>query len=239
MAIPTRAIAFDNSNNLYIEDTGDDSFGTIEILQLTAASGYTNSSSFATYTTNYIGATGLGFDRLGSLYVAERDAYGDAGIIRKINVATQTLAGDVMAFANHRPTGIEADTSGHIFYSGRKQSDGTWGKIFKIDTSTVPAIRTDLIDNRVATGIAVDKSGNIYITTPGRADLPLLSNSIYRFAANDLLNPELIATFNAKVGELAFDGAGNLYMVADDMVSIIKLSQSSSKLMPWLPLILE
>ena len=239
LAIPSRAIAFDSDRNLYIEDTGDDNSGEIEVLQLTTASGYKDSSSFATYTTSYKGATGLGFDGLGSLYVAERDADGDAGIIREINVATQTLAGDVMAFENHRPTGVDADTSSNVFYSGRKESAGTWGKIFQIDTTIEPAVRTELILETVATGIAVDTSGNIFISTPQRDDLPLLRNSIYRFAANDLLNPELIATFDAPGEELTFDTDGNLYMVADNKLSIIKLSLSSSRALPWVPLLLE
>ena len=142
-----------------------------------------------------------------------------------------------MAFANHRPTGIDADTFGNVYYSGRKESDGTWGKIFTIDTTTVPAVRTDLIIDTVATGIAVDTSGAIYISTPQRTDLPLLPNSIYRFTASDLSTPELIATLNAPGGELTFDSAGNLYMVADDKLSILKLSQSQP--LPWLPIMLE
>ena len=59
-----------------------------------------------------------------------------------------------------------------------------------------------------------------------RTDLPLLSNSIYMFRSSDisLLNPVLIATFDARGGELTFDDNGNLYMVGDDKISIIKLS---------------
>ena len=38
-----------------------------------------------------------------------------------------------MTFANHRPTGVDADTAGSVYYSGRRDSDGTWGKIFEIE----------------------------------------------------------------------------------------------------------
>jgi len=166
LEIPSRAIAFDSNKNLYIENTGNDNSGRIEVLQLTAVSGYQDLSRYASYPTNYKGATGLGFDRLGSLFVAERSVDSDAGIIREINVATQTLTRDVMAFANHRPTGVDADTSGNIFYSGRKESSGAWGKIFRINTNIAPAERTELIIDTVATGIAVDTSGDIFISTP-------------------------------------------------------------------------
>ncbi len=68
----------------------------------------------------------------------------------------------------------------------------------------------------VATGIAVDVSGNIFISTPQRTDLPLLSNSIYMFRSSDvgMLNPIRIATFNEAGGELTFDDNGNLYMIS-------------------------
>ncbi|MBE9564792.1 MAG: hypothetical protein IMF17_06060, partial [Proteobacteria bacterium] len=220
---PTRAIAFDSLGNLYIEDTTNDESGQIDILKLDASSGYRTSSTFALYNTAYKGATGLGFDGLGSLYVSERSTDGDAGIIRKIDVATQMLLGDVMSFANHRPTGVDADSSGNVFYSGRRESNRTWGKLFQIDSSL---IRTELSASTAATGMALDDSGNIFISTPKRTDLPLLSNSIYMFRSSDvsLLNPVLIATFDARGGELTFDDDGNLYMVGEDKITIIKLS---------------
>ena len=221
---PTRAIEFDSQGNLYIENTTDDESGFIDILKLDAASGFsTLPSYFATYSTTYKGATGLDFDGLGSLYVSERSVSGDAGIIREIDVATQVLLGDVMAFADHRPTGVDADSSGNVFYSGRQATNGTWGKLFKIDPSLT---RTVLSASTVATGIALDTYGNIFISTPQRTDLALLRNSIYMFRSTDvgLLNPILIATFNQTGGELTFDEAGDLYMIAEDQVTIIKFS---------------
>lgn len=218
----TRSIEFDAAGNLYIEDTADDNTGQIQILKFDAASGYSSPPSvFSTYGTAYMGATGLDFDDHGSLYVSETSAGGDAGIIRRVDSATQSLVDDLMMFANHRPTGVDADKSGNVYYSGRKQSDGTWGKIFQIDST---ATRTTLIDNTVATGIALDVSGNIFISTPQRTGLGLQANSIYMFSPADLLNPILIATFNQTGGELTFDASGNLYMVFQDQVSIVRLS---------------
>lgn len=231
LGTPTRAIEFDAAQNLYIEDTTDDESGQIQVLKLDAASGYSTSSIFASYSTTYKGATGLDFDDLGGLYVSERSVDGDAGIIRKVDVATQTLTGDVMAFANHRPTGVDADASGNVYYSGRKQSDSTWGKIFEIDST---ATRSTLIDNTPGTGIALDTSGNIFISTPQRTGLPLLANSIYMYNPADLLSPLLIATFDQRGGELTFDAAGNLYMVAQDQLSIVKLSSVPVPAAVWL-----
>ncbi|HHJ16139.1 MAG TPA: hypothetical protein ENJ80_05510 [Gammaproteobacteria bacterium] len=232
LSTPTRAIEFDSAGNLYIEDTTDDNSGQIQILKLDASSGYSASSVFASYNTSYKGATGLDFGDLGGLYVSERSVDGDAGIIRKVDVATRTLLGDVMAFENHRPTGVDADTSGNVYYSGRKESDGTWGRLFEIDSTTTT--RSILIDNTVGTGIALDASGNIFITTPQRTDLPLLANSIYMYNPADILTPELIATFGERGGELTFDTAGNLYMVAQDQLSIIRLSSIPIPAAAWL-----
>jgi hypothetical protein len=161
------------------------------------------------------------------MYVSERSVDGDSGIIRKIDVPTMTFLGDVMAFANHRPTGIDADLAGNVYYSARRESDGTWGKLFKIDPSLT---RTELSANTVATGIALDTFGNIFITTPSRTDLPLQSDSIYMFRASDteLLNPILIASSTQRGGELTFDDEGNLYMIAEDQVTIFKLSPLDS-----------
>jgi len=231
LATPTRAIEFDTAGNLYIEDTRDDGAGTVEILVLDASSGYSTATTYATYSTSYAGVTGLDFDDLGSLYVSERDTSGDAGIIREVDDATRTLVGDLMAFANHRPTGVDADTSGNVYYSGRKESDGTWGNVYVIDST---ATRSILIDSTVGTGIALDAAGNIFVSTPQRTDLPLLADSIYMFDPADLLNPVLIATFDQRGGELTFDAAGNLYMVAEDQVSIVRLSAVPIPAAAWL-----
>ena len=221
LSTPSRAIEFDAAGNLFIEDTTDDGQGTVEIVMLDASTGYSSSTIYATYSSSYYGVTGLDFDDLGNMYISERDTTGDAGIIRVVDVTTQSLIGDLMAFANHRPTGIDADVYGNVFYTGRRESDGLWGKVYSID-STVN--RTVLIDDTVGTGIAVDAFGNIFMSTPQRTDLPLLANSIYMFNPADLLNPILIATFDQRGGELTFDADGNLYIVGEDQVSIVRLT---------------
>ena len=62
LSTPTRSIEFDSSANLYVEDISDDNSGTIRILKLDAATGYSNASEFVSYSTSYQGVTGLDFD---------------------------------------------------------------------------------------------------------------------------------------------------------------------------------
>jgi len=233
LSSPTRSIAFDASDNLYIEDISDDNSGTINILKLNASTGYSTSSVFTSYATTYEGVTGLDFDGLGSLYVSERSLSGNAGVIREIDVTTQMLLGDVRTFANHRPTGVHADIFGDVFYTGRKYSDLLFGNVYQIDST---GTRSILIDNVVGTGIALDASGNIFISTPNRTNLALLANSIYMFNPSDLLNPIRIASFDDRtIGELTFDDAGNLYTIDNvDNRRIIKLSSVPIPSAIWL-----
>lgn len=210
LSVPTRSIEFDASDNLYIEDIRDDGSGEVSILWLEASSGYDTPLPFMSYATSYDGVTGLDFDGNGSLYVSERSEDGDAGGIRKVDVATGTLVGDVIESNHHRPTGVDADIMGNVYYTGRKESDGTFGHVFLIDSE---GIRSRLIEDVVGTGIALNNAGNIFISTPERTDLALQSNSIYMFDLEDLANPMLIATLDGPAGELTFDDAGNLYAV--------------------------
>jgi len=234
LSTPTRSIEFDSSANLYIEDISDDSSGTISVLKLDAATGYSTSSEFVSYNTSYQGVTGLDFDGMGNLYISERSLDGNAGIIRNVDVATQSLLGDIRSFANHRPTGVDADTSGNIYYTGRRNNtDGTFGNVYQMNST---GTRSILIDNVVGTGIALDGAGRIFISTPARTDLPLQENSIYMYDSSDLLNPVRIASFlDAPGGELTFDDMGNLYVIDNfDNISITKLSAVPAPAAIWL-----
>lgn len=230
----SRALEFDSEHNLYIESTTDNGSGTIKILKLDALSGYTTSSEFATYSTGYFGATSLSFDGLGNLYVAERSESGDQGVIRKLDVATRALIGDVRTFSNQRPTGIDAVDADNLFYSARRESDPSFGNIYRIDSN---GLRTTLIADVVGTGIAVDNTGKLFISTPHSSFGGLIANSIYSFDLANTSQPTLVASFSDAIGveELVFDGMGNLYLLDNTTnTHIIQLSSVPIPSAIWL-----
>ena len=235
LSTPSRAIEFDSELNLYIEEKSDDGSGTIIIEKLDAASGYTSSPPFFAYDTGYYGATSLDFDGSGNLYVAERGHAGNDGIIRKIDTSNYSMT-DIRSFDNQRPTGIDALNDGTVLYTGRRESDPAFGNVYEIDTS---GNRTVLIPDIVGTGIAMDQSGRLFISTPDRDDLALAGSSIYMYETSDtdFSNPILIATFDSALGveELTFDDFGNLYMIDNiSNTQIVRLSQVPLPAAVWL-----
>ena len=89
-----------------------------------------------------------------------------------------------------------------------------------------------LLAGVIGTGIGINNSGNIVVSTPGRDVSPLVSQSIYEYDSNTL-KPSLIATFDDDpVEELTFDAEGDLYVIDHKMANrsqtIIRLSRFST-----------
>jgi PEP-CTERM motif len=226
IGVNTNAIAFDAGLNLYVQDqsSGGSNF---HILELTAASGYTAQSNFATYPrASGEHVNGLDFDPTGNLYASQADAAGNTGSIRNVTAATV----EQPLLTSFRPTGIDAPGGDLIYFSGRLESDGNFGNIYSLTMSTDNV--QVVIVNIVATGVALDAAGDIYVSTKANDFGAYLANSIYRFDVADLSTSTLVATFNQSVGELTFDSAGRLYAMqnnadnlADTPTSIIQLTR--------------
>ena len=228
ISFPTSAIAFDPSGNLYIENSTDNGSGSVKILKLDAANNYTTSSIYISYSTTAHGVNGLAFNGFGSLFVSESNADKNSGLIREIDTAALTVS-KTIPLDSFRPTGIATDASGNIFFPGRLSSDPDFGNIYKIDSMGVVHI---LLAGVIGTGIGINNSGNIVVSTPGRDVSPLVSQSIYEYDSNTL-KPSLIATFDDDpVEELTFDAEGDLYVIDHKMANrsqtIIRLSQFST-----------
>lgn len=212
IGVNTNAIAFDAGMNLYVQDQSTPGSSNFDILELTAASGYTTSSTFASYARDNGSKhmNGLDFDPTGTLYSSESDSGGDKGLIRNVTTASvETL------LPAYRPTGIDAPGGGVVYFSGRLESDGSFGNIYRLNlaSDSIDIVISDI----VATGVALDAAGDIYVSTKANDAHGYLANSIYRFDIADLFStPTLVATFDSSVGELTFDGAGRLYAMENN-----------------------
>jgi hypothetical protein len=197
--------------NLYTEMNAQFGTGTAEILKLTASSGYSNSSTFSSYSTTARGINGLSFYNGGGiLFASEFNTGLDSGSITNINSATGAKI-STLPLSAFRPTGMTNDSAGNIYFPGRLQSNLSFGNIYKIDTNGNMSI---VVPNFVATGIAY-YAGDLFVSDT--------TGDVYRIDLNTL-TPTLIATFNNTVEELTFDKWGNLYAL--DVVS--STNQTSS-----------
>ena len=199
------AIAFDSDNNLYTVNKYDfrttDPENTITIYKFHASTGYSTFEPFLEYTGR--GVSGLEFDCLGNLYVAEvgrKDGFLDIGRIDKIDTSfnVQTIAN----FTDFRPTGIALGPDGKIYFPGRRDSDLEFGNIYKLDPLT--GNYDIFLEGYVGTAIAIDVAGNIFFST---TSIPVVGQDIrttYKFnpKCNSL---DIFATTFPTVEELTFD----------------------------------
>jgi streptogramin lyase len=207
--VPTRSLEFDSGDHLYIETINNDGGNEVRISQLDPTAQNSPRELFTSYGTTYYGVTGLSFDGMGNLYTSERTQDGNAGAIRKINATTGDLLDTVVGPNNHRPTGVDSDAFGNVYYTGRRDSNPDWGNVYRINET---GDRVTLIPDIACTGIAVDDIGRIFVSTSSRPDLAHTANSIYMFDPEEnMSNPLLIATFEDPADEIAFDEQGNLY----------------------------
>src|SRR3972149_4019435 len=214
--ISTNSLEFDSAGNIYAVNDVNNYSGTAVIERLDASTGYTTSSVYATYAA-IISVTGLVFDGLGNLYSSGSDIGGNSGVIYKTDLSTMTTS-LYYTLSDFRPTGIGADSSGNVYFTGRLISDPFFGNIYKLDSSM--SLST-LVPGFVGRGIDVDSSGNIFASNWS-------DDSIYRFDAATL-TPTIIATFDKTPAELTFDESGNLYAFENYIqlgtTEIIRLSQ--------------
>ena len=213
IGVNTNAIALDAGLNLYVQDQSA-SGADFSILEFTAASGYSSSSVFSSYPRDSsTHLNGLDFDPSGTLFSSENDAGGNAGTIRNANTGAQTKQ-----LANFRPTGIDAPGGDVIYFSGRRESQGNFGNIYRLTIST--GVVDTVISSIVSTGVALNDTGDIFVSTKQTAQPGgYLPNSIYRFdflGGGAYSTGSLVATFDENVGELAFDGAGRLYAMENN-----------------------
>jgi len=187
--VSANSLEFDSAGNIYTGriDTGN------AVIDRFDAPAYGTSSQYMTFPTTTVTVNGLEFNGSGDLYSSGSYMDGNSGAIYQNSSLYYTLP-------DFRPTGVAADTSGNIYFTGRRDSEPLFGNIYKLDSTL--ALST-VVSNFVGRGVAIDGAGNIFASS-------LLDSSIYRFEAGTLTQ-SLIATFDIAPAELTFDGGGKLY----------------------------
>ena len=223
--LPTN-LTVDGSGNLLIVDARNnrirrvDTSGTITTVAGIGESGFSGDGGQAVSAWLYDPA-GIAFDKLGNLYIADREN----NRIRRVDTsgAITTVAGTgergysgdggpAVSAQLGRPASVAVDSSGNLYIG-----DDWYGHIRRVDASgTITTIVPNLNDTR---GLAVDGSGNLYIAQFAHSKILRLdtSGTITTVAGTGEEGyggdggPAVEARLD-NPGGVAVDGSGNLYI---------------------------
>jgi len=220
----TASLEFDDEGNLYVDGSHSDTQVMTIWKFIAKENGYELPPVlFFKYSTDLRFISGLDFDDYGNLFVTEGNWPGDdgsdSGRIRKLDPDGNTIG--TVTFDEFRPTGIatgKIDNQAEIYFPGRKWSDTDFGNIYSM--SSFPDASEDItLEGAIATGIAINDSGNIFLA--------------YRDGSIWVRDKETqavlqIAKFNRYVEELNCDADSNLYALepkgGPDPSTIIQLT---------------
>jgi DNA-binding beta-propeller fold protein YncE len=208
-----KGMVFDSAGNLYLANQYDNNVAKFSSNGIFA-------SSFAS---SVDGPTGLGFDSAGNLYVANYYA----NSITKVapNGAASTFAtdpGDGSVLSG--PEGVAVDSAGNVYVV-----DSQTAEIEKFNTSGTPSTFASTINGSFGPGLAFDKAGYLYVEVPAPGPAYY---KIAKFAANGssttfITDPGNGSVLNAPYG-MAFDSAGNLYVVNTGNSTIEKFTTNGT-----------
>ena len=217
-------IALDSSGNIYVVDDGVSGFGPPSVFVYAAGSN-ANTAPSATITggdTDLVEPVGIALDSGGKIYVADPGATsvfvypaGSNGNVKP----SATIAGNSTLLSY--PNAIALDSSGKIYVAdnGNDDCDGTQSVYVysanstgdKVPIATISGGSTDLC---FPSGIAVDSSGNIYVTD----NKEVLVYPSLAVSGNGVLNEPPTATIIggstglAEPVGVALDSSGNIYV---------------------------
>ena len=234
-------LTVDSNGNVYIGSGGTvrkvNASGIISRVAGTGAYGYTGDGGLAT-AAQLKAVTGLCFDKTGNLYISDEQN----SVIRMVNTSgiISTIAGTTTGFSGDggpataaqlkEPAGITFDDSGNLYIcdynAQRLRKVNTAGIITSIaggnpaDIGCCPGCAATSI-NLGATSIAVDHSGNLYVSDIGHAVVQKITNDgiVQNFAGNCFDGftgdggPASTAQLHSP-NMICFDNAGNL-LIAD------------------------
>lgn len=242
-------IAVDSAGNAYVTDAGNNTIRKITsagaVTTLAGSPGVVGSADGTGASATFSLPTGVAVDSSGNVYVS--DAVNQT--IRKITPAgvVTTVAGQTgvtgsadgtgTAATFHNPAGIAIDASGNLFVvdSGndtiRKITPG--GVVSTVAGSAGTAGFADGTGSaatfNLPAGIAVDASGNLYVTDSSNTVRKITSAGVVTTLAGTAQTmgaadgTGAAASFNA-IGMIAIDGSGNLYIADRGNATVRKIT---------------
>lgn len=211
-----RALVFDKAGNLYVADSGNRLLRKITndgIVSTLAGNGLSNTIDGTGTSAGFGGLESLTIDDNGNIYVGEAS-------IRKV-----TPAGNVTTVAGgfSRPGGIVIDKSGNLLVSDFNQAvikkinpAGVVSRFAGGSTGYKDGSLTDALFS-APYAISFDKDGNLFVADGNKLRKIGADNLVSTYATN---NGTLIEEFGVLskvtfyfVSGLAFDSAGNMYIV--------------------------
>jgi hypothetical protein len=198
-----RDVAFDSAGNLFVIDYMilGESVGNAAIFKITPNGMLSIFASRVSY------ASSLAVDQAGNLFVADYDN----GTIYQYKPS-----GSRATFATglHHPVGLAFDSVGNLFVADNSVGNLYQGSIYKYSPNGSRVVIAVLVLGDRPADLAFDSIGNLYLADSG--------GNIYKYGISGPLRRYVRTTFGSVPNgaqSLAFDSAGNLFVVAGDVTT--------------------
>jgi hypothetical protein len=197
-------LAVDSAGNVFVMDymiVGGVQATNVAIFKITANGTVTIFASSLSY------ASSLAVDKAGNLFVADYDS----GTIYQYKPS-----GSRATFATglYHPVGLAFDSVGNLFVADNSVGNLYQGSIYKYSPNGSRVVIAVLVPGDRPADLALDSIGHLYMADSG--------GNIYKYGISGPLRRYVRTTFGSvpnSAQSLAFDSAGNLFVVAGDVTT--------------------
>jgi hypothetical protein len=197
-------LAVDSAGNVFVMDymiVGGVQATNVAIFKITPNGTVTIFASSLSY------ASSLAVDKAGNLFVADYDN----GTIYQYKPS-----GSRATFATglYHPVGLAFDSMGNLFVADNSVGNLYQGSIYKYSPNGSRVVIAVLVPGDRPADLALDSIGNLYMADSG--------GNVYKYGISGPLRRYVRTTFGSvpnSAQSLAFDSAGNLFVVAGDVTT--------------------
>jgi hypothetical protein len=197
-------LAVDSAGNVFVMDymiVGGVQATNVAIFKITPNGTVTIFASSLSY------ASSLAVDKAGNLFVADYDN----GTIYQYKPS-----GSRATFATglYHPVGLAFDSMGNLFVADNSVGNLYQGSIYKYSPNGSRIVIAVLVPGDRPADLALDSIGNLYMADSG--------GNVYKYGISGPLRRYVRTTFGSvpnSAQSLAFDSAGNLFVVAGDVTT--------------------